>query len=109
MNLPGNPQVTGNDGQRRQHRAQEEHAQDEGETIGGVVEFAPGYGTGDAKGLRAVVAPAHQGQDGPEQGVEPDKSNQDADSALGDFVTCKKEEEQAWMDPIPATRGVILP
>lgn len=93
--LPGNPQVTGNDGECRQDRAQEEHAQDEREAIGGVVELAPGYGTRDAKGLRAVVAPAQQGQDGPEQGVEPDESDQDADGVLGDSVTCKKEEEQA--------------
>lgn len=108
MNLPGNPQVTSNDGQCRQDRAQEEHAQDEGETIGGVVELAPGYCTRDAKGLRAVVAPAHQGQDGPEQGVEPDKSNQDADCVLGDFVTCKREEGQEYMDPILATRGFAI-
>lgn len=93
MNLPGNSQVAGDDGQCRQDCAQEEHAQDEGEAVGGVVEFAPGYCTGDAKWLRAIVAPAYQGQNGPEQGVEPDESDQDADSVLGDFVTCKKEEE----------------
>lgn len=96
MNLPGNSQVTGNDGQCRQDRAQEEHAQDEWKAIGGVVELAPGYCTRDAKWLRAVVTPAYQGQNGPEQGVEPDESNQDANSVLGDFVTCKKGEEQAY-------------
>lgn len=96
MNLPGDSQVAGDDGQCRQDCAQEEHAQDEGEAVGGVVEFAPGYCTGDAKWLGAVVAPAYQGQNGPEQGVEPDESDQDADSVLGDFVTCKKEEESVY-------------
>lgn len=61
------------------------------------MKLAPGYGTRDAKWLRAIVAPAYQGQNGPEQGVEPDESNQDANSVLGDFVTCKKEEEQVYV------------
>ena len=103
MNLPGDSQVTGNDGQCRQDCAQEEHAKDERKAIGGVVELAPGYCTRDAKWLRAIVAPAYQGQNGPDQRVEPDESNQDANSVLGDFVTCKKEEEQAYMDLISAT------
>lgn len=103
MNLPGDSQITGNDGQCRQDRAQEEHAQDEGKAIGRVVELAPGYCTGDAKRLGAIVAPAYQGQNGPEQGVEPDESYQAANSVLGDFATCKKEEEQAYMGGISAT------
>lgn len=71
------------------------------------MELAPGYCTGDAKRLRTIVAPAYQGQNGPEQGVEPDESNQDANSVLGDFFTCKKEEEQAYIGLISAT--LVLP
>lgn len=61
------------------------------------MKLAPGYGTRDAKWLGAIVAPAYQGQNGPEQGVEPDENNQDTNSVLGDFVTCKKEEGQVYV------------
>lgn len=66
------------------------------------MELAPGYCTRDAKWLGAIVAPAYQGQNGPEQGVEPDESNQDVNSILRDFVTCKKEDSKSvWISPQP--------
>lgn len=72
------------------------------------MELAPGYRTRDAKWLGAIVAPAYQGQNGPEQGVEPDESNQDVNSILRDFVTCKKEKSKSmWISAAQFLQQVL--
>ena len=67
VELEADAEVAGDDDERGEDQVEAHFGDDEGEAV--VHHPLPGQGAGQAEGFRAVPAPAHDGQQGPGEGV----------------------------------------
>lgn len=84
--VDGDAKVAAADDERGRHQVEGEHGQDEGEAL--VLHLGPGQRAGQAERLGAVTSPAQDGEEGPDQTVEPDPSAHELHRLPGDFFIC---------------------
>lgn len=77
--LPRDAEVGEEDDEAGEEGAEHGQGHDEGGAVQGLPVAAPVYGAGQSEGLRAVAAPAQQGKQGPQAGVQPDRADHHAD------------------------------
>ena len=75
VELEADAGVAADDDEKGEHQVDDEHGDDEGEAV--LLHPHPGQGAGQAEGFGAVPAPAHDGEQGPGESVQPDPHAQD--------------------------------
>lgn len=88
IEVDGDAKVAGDDDDRRHDKVQGKHGDDESETL--VLHLSPGKRAGQAEGLRAVPPPAQNGEQSPDQTVEPDPHAHDLHCPPADFLICRE-------------------
>lgn len=91
VEVDGDAEVAAADDDGGRHQVEGENGQHEGEAL--VLHLRPGQGAGQAEGLGAVAAPAQDGEQGPDQAVEPDPHAHDFHRPPGDLLVCSGREE----------------
>lgn len=94
VELDGDAEVAAEDDDGRYGEVEGEHGDDEGEAL--VLHLPPGERAGQAEGLRAVAAPAQQGEQSPEQRVDPRTQAQQLHLPQADLLPCRDEERRRW-------------
>lgn len=94
IKVDGNTKVAAEDDDTRQGEVERENGNDERKTL--AFHFSPGERAGQAKGFRAVPSPAQDGEQSPDQTVEPGPYAHDLHSLPADFLICSVEEK-GWL------------
>lgn len=90
MQLPGDAKVSEEDDQIGQEGAEDGQSHDEGGVIQRIPVARPVNWAGKSEGLGPVAAPAQQGEDGPQAGVQPDCTDHNTDCFLLEVDTWNK-------------------
>lgn len=94
IKVDGDTKVAADDDDTRQGEVEGEKGDDKRETL--AFHLSPGERAGQAKGFRAVPSPAQDGEQSPDQTVEPGPYAHDLHCLPADFLNCRVEEK-GWL------------
>lgn len=86
IEVDGDSKVAGDDDDRRHDEVEGEHGDDEREALS--FHLSPGERAGQAEGLWAILSPAQDREQSPDQSVEPDPYAQHLHLLPADFLIC---------------------
>lgn len=90
VQLPGDAKISEEDDQTGQEGAKHRQSHDEGGVIQRVPVACPVNWAGKSEGLGPIAAPAQEGEDGPQAGVQPDCTDHTTDGFLLELDTWNK-------------------
>lgn len=92
VQLPGDTKIGEEDDQTGEERAEYRQSHDEGGVVQGLPVARPVDGTGESERLGPVAAPAQQRKQGPQAGIQPDRTDQNTDGPPLELDTCTQTD-----------------
>lgn len=81
MQLPGDAKIGAEDDQTGEEGAEHRQGHDEGRVVQWLLIAGPVYGAGESKWLRPIAAPAQDGKQSPQAGIQPDPTDHNTDGS----------------------------
>lgn len=92
VQLPGNTKIGEEEDHTGEECAEYRQSHDEGGVVQGLPIAGPVYRAGESKRLRPVAAPAQQREQGPQAGIQPDRTDHYTDGSPLELDTCTQTD-----------------